>query len=272
MEKENQKSIISLFSAFKGIEFTEHNHTYTMDGKRLTSVTTIIKQYQNPFDEEYWSRYIALKRMGYRIRPGNKGKTVFINNKEYDIKEYSSFTDIKHKDIIKEWNNIAEEGRTNGSAAHAYLEKAFFGKYPAKRNPVLDAIVHYVTETCLYVPMYSEFIVADKDMEIAGQIDLLCIDGKGNVVIIDFKTDKELKTANKYDKLLSPLSELDDCNFNKYIVQLNLYRKLLIPYVDIPNMYIVHIKEGDFEWYDIPILDNIDTLINDYNRKRTLVA
>ena len=49
----------------------------------------------------------------------------------------------------------------------------------------------------------------------------------GQVNIFDFKTNKEIEFTSKYNKrLFHPISHLEDCNYNKYALQLSFYAYL----------------------------------------------
>ena len=75
------------------------------------------------------------------------------------------------------------------------------------------------------IPMKSEIIVGDEDLGICGMVDQLFWNNKTNELQIwDWKTNKEIKRSNRWQKFKGPLSHLDVCEFNTYSLQLSLYR------------------------------------------------
>jgi ATP-dependent exoDNAse (exonuclease V) beta subunit len=75
----------------------------------------------------------------------------------------------------------------------------------------------------------SEFVIGDKSSEICGTIDNLSYNKeKKELVIFDYKTNKEITKSNKYgEKLLYSLSHLDKCEYTKYSLQLSLYSTII---------------------------------------------
>ena len=126
---------------------------------------------------------------------------------------------------------------------------AFRGEVARARGTLL----HYQAESYLnlreveqpYSPEFKQFlliydsIIRDK-MEVyrtevnifhcglrcAGQPDCLCRDAEGRLVIWDWKRCAAIKTDSQQQMQL-PLEHLADCNWNRYALQLNLYRYML---------------------------------------------
>ena len=78
--------------------------------------------------------------------------------------------------------------------------------------------------------IYPEVIVYSEKLKICGTIDLLLFNKTNNkYVIMDWKTSKRISSkAFKNKKGNHPVtSNLDDCNFNHYSLQLSLFRYIL---------------------------------------------
>jgi ATP-dependent exoDNAse (exonuclease V) beta subunit len=97
--------------------------------------------------------------------------------------------------------------------------------------------------------VYPEHMVYLKSLGICGQSDLVEVIN-GRVNIVDYKTNKEIKTESYKDwegiseKLLSPVSNLDDCNFNHYALQLSIYMYMILkhnPKLQPGKMFIHHV-------------------------------
>ena len=70
-----------------------------------------------------------------------------------------------------------------------------------------------------------EMMVYSKEWMVAGTIDLV-IETPQGVILLDWKTTKNLRTENSYRKAKAPIDHLDDCNYVKYALQLNFYKEL----------------------------------------------
>jgi len=101
-------------------------------------------------------------------------------------------------------------------------------------------------------------------MKIAGQSDKVTVAG-GRVDILDYKTNKEIKTQGfkNYEgitqKMLFPVNHLDDCNLNHYTLQLSIYMYVILkhnPLLRAGNLTLQHIifeEEFDKDPYGYPI-------------------
>lgn len=232
------------------IAFNEEAHRYwnvNDEAKKFISVTTLIERFGQPFDKEFWSAYKALEKLlpaeSWKIE-----KKSLLSSKKFDkslLKLYDISEDAFNKEqqgILDAW---AEENRKScerGTRIHEQLENEFYregknvelkkfglgGKFECRRN---------YTELDLPYGVYPEYLISrtsdDGILNIAGQIDCLVKNGN-EIVIIDHKTNKKLdlkggfNTATKSTtKMLYPLNNLDDCNFNHYQLQLSTYAWML---------------------------------------------
>jgi len=188
-----------------------HRYQNIETGEYLTSVTTKIKQYQKTFDTEYWLTY------------------------------KSNQLNIDREEIRLNWDIKREVGTWLGSLTHSYIENY-------KQNKIIDLTPSPFLSSLLSSPQFlfllqhrdnlinqannflhdyadydyigSEIVVGNN--QIAGQIDYLT-----KQCILDFKVDKEIKYSNKYQRFYKPLNHLEDCNYNKYCLQVSMYRYLL---------------------------------------------
>ena len=91
-------------------------------------------------------------------------------------------------------------------------------------------------------PYRTEWRIFDEDIDLAGSIDLLCVDegdadkstttkskkppASPRFVMVDYKRTKALETKGR-GKGVGPCAALSDTNTNHYYVQQNLYRHIL---------------------------------------------
>jgi hypothetical protein len=115
--------------------------------------------------------------------------------------------------------------------------------------------------------VYPEHMVYLKSAGLCGQSDLVEV-VNGRVNIIDYKTNKEIKTESfknwegMSEKMLPPVEHLDDCNFNHYALQLSIYMYIILkhnPKLQPGKIFIHHITfetEGEDQYgYPIAKLD-----------------
>ena len=119
---------------------------------------------------------------------------------------------------------------------------------PLSETSLVDPYVDYnlVVSCCEQSPSRTS-----QDERLAGSIDFVARESDGSFMVIDWKRSKDLrhKFVNTFQKMMHPLSHLDDCTGSHYLLQLNCYKYLLEKYYDlrIGRMLIVctHPDNGD---------------------------
>jgi hypothetical protein len=113
-----------------------------------------------------------------------------------------------------------------------------------------------------------EFRVFSKELGIAGTIDLLMYNREGVCKIYDWKRVGTMRTSNSFQKGKSIFRDRDDCNFEHYRLQLNLYRELLetnylflgkAPAITQLTLFVFHGNNSGYVSYDI----NKDTKVKE---------
>ena len=267
--------------------FDEGPHKYTDTlGNEYRSVTTLIGDYYNHFDADYWAHKKAREQ----------GKS--------------------EKQIRAEWDRIKDEACERGTATHngiedaiksvskfkeaiKYLEEAKSGRCitiadipdliprpldveefkEATNNkyPEIYRVFDFYTERGYTI--YSEIGAFLIDYLISGTIDIFCY-RPTDFVILDWKTNRDgLKFEAGYYKkdkstipnqltnewvkkrqsMLPPLNHLDDCNGMHYTMQLSLYAIMAEIILDIPcvGLGLCHIgSPWVLNKYGQPLRDN----------------
>lgn len=75
----------------------------------------------------------------------------------------------------------------------------------------------------------------------------------GHGLIKTHNTDKKIDYKNQYQNFKKPLTHIEDCEFNKYSLQVNLYRKLLEPVITINQMYIIWFNQNNESYVKIRV-------------------
>ena len=267
--------------------FDEGPHKYTDTlGNEYRSVTTLIADYYNHFNIDYWAHKKAREQ----------GKS--------------------EKQIRAEWDRIKDEACERGTSTHngiedaiksvskfkeaiKYLEEVKSGRcitiadipdliprpldveeFKAATNnkyPEIYRVFDFYTERGYII--YSEIGAFLIDYLISGTIDIFCY-RPTDFVILDWKTNRDgLKFEAGYYKkdkstipnqltnewvkkkqsMLPPLNHLDDCNGMHYTMQLSLYAIMAEIILDIPcvGLGLCHIgSPWVLNKYGQPLRDN----------------
>ena len=267
--------------------FEEQAHKYTDTlGNEYRSVTTLIGDYYNHFDADYWAHKKAREQ----------GKS--------------------EKQIRAEWDRIKDEACERGTATHNGIEDAI--KSVSKFKEAIRYLEEVKSGRCITIAdipdliprpldvkefreatnnkyseiyrvfdfytergytIYSEIGAFLIDYLISGTIDIFCY-RPTDFVILDWKTNRDgLKFEAGYYKkdkstvpnqltnewikkkqsMLPPLNHLDDCNGMHYTMQLSLYAIMAEIILDIPctGLGLCHIgSPWILNKYGQPLRDN----------------
>jgi hypothetical protein len=181
-------------------------------------VSHVLNSLQEPFDSKGISRNMALSKI--KSGEGN-GKTV----------------DQVQAEILAQWDEARDESSIHGTAVHKVCEDFFnlgvvtpgFQRLCSSLKELMDS----------YMKIEMEVIVYLRRALLAGTIDKRCRRqkfGKSLVDYFDYKTNIrkgiQYDSIKRYDDgsqkhynrmMLHPVSHLEDCNFNRYALQLSLY-------------------------------------------------
>lgn len=300
--------------------FDEPTHKYTDSlGNSYISVTTMIHENYTPkFDKKYWLRKKSrelgisskeLERQWQAITDEACSRgTATHNGIEDAIKENSMF-----KNAIQYLNQV-ESGRciTVADIPNLIPRPLDLNKFKEATNnkyqKIYDVFDFYINKG---YTIYSEIGAFLIDYLISGTIDILCIK-EDRFVILDWKTNRNglqfeagyfkkdksttpAQLTNQYivkdEKMLPPLSHLDNCNGMHYTMQLSTYARMVelilgipcvglglchigspfvknqygMPYRDKNNQYPIDENgEETVNWYHINYLRNeVDTILRD---------
>jgi hypothetical protein len=214
--------VFERLNKFSHVNFEEKRHIYTIGDKQLTSVTTLLKQFE---EEKDWvgiaDRYAAKNGetgmhwldlwweekhiAGIKGDEFHKYAELTLANKKYNInihriiEEYSKFTKLEGFEPQKVMTKL----------------KMMFDIFWLQANGTL-------------IPVRSEFIVGDSELGIGGMVDQLFWNTKmKELQIWDWKTSKKVAKSNGYNKLTGILSHLDECEWNKYSLQIGIYKHII---------------------------------------------
>lgn len=228
------------------IYFTDKNHEYFNENNdKYISVSQLVDQYKQPFDTEYWLKYKALERLMPNFK---KIKWKFTSEREavrlLSLDMESKLFDDTVEKIRNEWNGSKNVSIVKGNNYHKDAEKMSFIR-KVMDNPFtktkfkvikLDKVDGYANNSVknlyeLEDGFYPELVLWNDKYKLAGQSDKVFISTEKNIRYIDiddYKTNKKIDTTGfKGQKMLYPISHIDDCNYNQYALKISAYAWML---------------------------------------------
>ena len=190
------------------------------------SVSKIVEVMHEPFDKEG----VANKTFSKHFNDPN-----------------SKYYHMSVQEIIASWNAKAELGRNNGKVLDTYIgmilenheSKEILEKYKASLNEIA------ANKCNVFDKFYNENIVNklefltreqmlhDETKGVVGRFDAMFLKndvrtpGVQNLLLIDWKNTEKIETSNSYSRLKGPLYKYDDCELNRYTIQLYIYVYIL---------------------------------------------
>lgn len=185
----------------KEIHFEPATHTYTCNNQIFKSVTTIIEEYFEPFDKDYWAEKKA------------------------------PLLGITPEALKEQWAKKGEIARSLGTQMHEKIERFYLG-LPNDDDETYDLFKLFANYYTL-VPFRTEWAIFDEESKVAGTLDFLEFkDGiyniydwkRSNKIVINGQVCKK----NRIGKFaLEPISHIPDTTFWHYALQVSMYRFIL---------------------------------------------
>lgn len=220
---------------FSGLTFIEEGHKYFLNGKPMTCVSDVTHLFKEHFDSTQ--------------------KAVETSERNWNNPE-SKYFRMTPEQILESWKKISDEACEHGTFTHECGESLFY-YMTGQIDKILPDFKDRLTEDggfmLLYpkeeaagkfyedipeciVPILAETKVYDEELGYSGTFDILfyydaTLDGKNpeksGLIVMDWKTNKDLYKNFKGQKLLSPFDELLDMPLNLYKLQLSLYQSCI---------------------------------------------
>lgn len=279
--------------------FNDEQHLYfnKQTGEKYTSVTQLISQYSQPFDENFWTAYKALEfimdsdrwsllkpKLLSTKRFSNKTLDYLVDNYKIDKNQFLE----KQEELKLEYKSKRDTACQRGTAIHLEKELQMYGLHdfnfePYGFNGLKGSFTCIQNHNILDLDkgVYPEFLISATfdDLTLVGQIDLLVVDGN-DLYLGDYKSNKEIKKTSyfdtqrkKYQMMQFPINNLMDSTYVHYQLQLSLYARMLQqrnPNYNVKQLQIIHIDhDGNQVLYEVPYLKNdVDRLIKDFAKKQ----
>lgn len=218
----------------KTLKFNKKKHKYSVGNKEIISVTTLVDKFFPKFDRQGIS------------------------------KRYAEKHDLNQNDVLKEWRDKGIRTKDIGNRCHLYASnlveylynsesKKIIKPYDVRYAIIADKIFELLEK---YSVLYTECKIFSLKFDIAGTFDLLLTDD--NILYLyDWKTVEKIDVENPWQTCNYPITHLDASKFNKFALQLNLYKFILESENYFTNteykMAILHVTESDC--IEIPVPD-----------------
>jgi hypothetical protein len=278
------------------ISFKEEGHVYTVDGVEgnYISTTTFIHTFFEHFDADGAIVNMICKDICSVLTSGEKKNNVEIYlgmNKE-QIKNTirkqwndmscnykfcaGNYQGMSANEIKNKWETDCNIASTQGTRMHATIERYFNNERIASDPDETTVEFSYfknflqeVVEIKNLKPYRSEWVVFDDIHKVCGSIDMVFEVEPGVVDIYDWKRSKEIKLENQWKKGNPPVQHLEDCNYNHYSLQLNLYRHMLETFYNkkVRDMVLVimHPNQKNYKLFEV---QRMEKEINDMLQTR----
>lgn len=226
------------------VKLDEESHVYTRNGERLTSVSRLIHNYTNEFDEDG----VITARCAAR-----NGLTV--------------------EEQKAEWRKINEDSIIRGHSFHDDLETYI----KTKKVPDINnqEIIKQFSKIKFDGLLYSEVRLWHNQYKIAGTSDIIELLPDNSLNIWDLKSNKKITGYSWGRKMLYPLNHIWDANLYHYTIQLQLYKFMLEEAGWwVRNMTILFIDPKKNKLKQIPIngcRDDVIMMLEHYQKNYQLI-
>lgn len=183
------------------ISFNDESHIYTVNGKVLQSVTTIVESCFPPFNADFFARRKAVQ-LG-----------------------------MSKEAVLAMWERKGKESRDLGTAMHKKIEN-YYQNIQSEEDDTFRLFKQFAGQVKLS-PYRTEWAVYDEDHGIAGTIDFVDYQN-GKYVIYDWKRSSKIikngqivKISRYGTKAKAPINHIHDTSYYHYALQLSLYKYIL---------------------------------------------
>ena len=195
--------------------FDEATHTYRIDNTNLKCVSEIVASQFQPFNANAIAASIE------------KGKASDPDSRYFGMDRAA---------ILQQWKEAGQDAREKGTMLHGYIESFYLdGTHPETPPPEWDQFLLFNQDHADWRILGCEVRV--NNSKVAGTIDAVFQTPDG-IVLVDWKRCKAIDYSG-HRRGVDWMAYTEDCNYNKYSLQLSLYRELIDS--EVVGMFIVQI-------------------------------
>lgn len=189
------------------IQFDEPTHTYTIDGNSdYVSVTT--------WNHSHFKHFDADKVIDNMMTSKNWPNSKYYGQTREEIKDG--------------WEKNRDEAASAGTKMHFDIECYYNGIEVTNNSEEYSQFKNYV-EDHPFKAYRTEWTVWDKELKLAGSIDMVYENEDGTLMIYDWKRSKGIVKNKRFEEYSTTecINHLPDTNFWHYSLQLNTYKAIL---------------------------------------------
>lgn len=187
--------------------FNEEEHRYWYKEKpevRLTSVSTVLDMCEHKFDRDGISKKVAIKR------------------------------GVTQEEVLAEWDSKRDKALDKGTRYHMMREAQMLTNPKVYRHEEVDGNKSALDLGNLSEGIYPELMLYNPFYNLVGTADYVEVLKGRRFILKDYKTNEKLEfnsfrefdpvTKRRHPKMfLPPVSHIEECNGNRYQLQLSLY-------------------------------------------------
>jgi len=209
------------------ITFDEGPHIYTIDGESdFTSVTK--------WNHSHFPHFNAEKIIKKMMK-----STKWVDNK------YFGLTSQEIKEL---WRKNGKEASEAGTKLHYDIESVY-NNQPVENDSIeFQYFMKFYNDNKHFKPYRTEWMVYDKELKMAGSIDMTFENEDGTIDIYDWKRSKDIKKTNPWESATTACIDfMPNANFWHYSLQLNTYKAILERNYEkkIRYMYLVRLHPNN---------------------------
>lgn len=181
-------------------------------------------------------------------------------------RKYEGRTD---EEVWQEWEDNRIKSANDGTIMHENIEN-YYNNLPhqtdTKEFQLFWQYQQNLIEENRIRPWRTEMMVTDLDLMLVGSIDMIyefiqadeqfTENGKRRLVLADWKRSKEIKMSNHWQQgCVSLTKDIDDCNYEHYRMQLNIYKIILERRYNVVviEMYLIVLHPNQDDYMKVPI-------------------
>lgn len=198
----------------------ESSHHYYIDGHHeiiSVSCTPTIHSYFETFDSE-------------KIVNG------IVKNKRHSSDVSYKYYQKTKEAILQDWEENRSSAAALGTSLHARIER-FYNGYTVEEddkemgiefNEYFQRFHRDIVQQRKWTIYRTEHMIFIEELYLNGSIDAIFKNEKGEIILVDWKRSKKIEREGFQGKMGTGIcSDLPDCNFYHYSLQLNLYKYIL---------------------------------------------
>lgn len=195
----------------------------------------------------YWVKdsndYMSVSRLYERYFPKFDGDfTIKSLYSQWQKNPRHKYYGMSIEEIKLQWKTKNKIALNKGTFIHELIENHMNGEKVSNSSPEYLQYLNFIAKNEQLIPYRSEWRVYDEKYKVVGSIDAVYKKGD-KYVIIDFKTNEQIRRQGfNGERALEPFTHLENCEFDKYSLQLSVYRYIL------EEKYGIEIEDNYLLW------------------------